>query len=82
MTVLPLRRTLVLALAATWLLCTASPPVGAQADEPTRGRLLVFAVPGVTWADLRGRDLPAFERLLGLAATLQPASYQMLISWT
>lgn len=43
---------------------------GAQDDEgaPRPGRLLVFSVPGITWADLEGRDLPAFESLLDDAA--------------
>jgi hypothetical protein len=45
-------------------------PASAQDDDGAArpGRLLVFSVPGVTWADLDGRDLPAFESLLGDAA--------------
>jgi hypothetical protein len=44
-------------------------PAGAQDDRTsTPGRLLVFAVPGITWDDLRGRELPAFEALLEDAA--------------
>ena len=43
------------------------------AQEPADGveRVVVISMPGLRWADLEGRDLPAFERLLHASAVAQ-----------
>ena len=44
---------------------TAGAAVGAAGSSPERaGRVLVLSLPGVTWSDLEGVDLPTLNRLL------------------
>lgn len=41
---------------------------GGSASSPRIGKVLVLSLPGVTWADLEGADLPALNRLVDGAA--------------
>ncbi|WP_421120072.1 hypothetical protein ACE2AJ_01585 [Aquihabitans daechungensis] len=63
-----LRALLLLALAVLvpWALPTHA--VDAQADGPEQPRLLVVSLPGVTWADVQGHELPNLDAFLEDAA--------------
>ena len=64
-----LRRLLALGL-VTLALATALPgrPAGAEAKADRPGRLLVFSMPGVSWADVQDADLPNLRAFVEDAA--------------
>lgn len=64
-----IRRTLALILAAV-ALAVALPtrPAGAEEVAPEPGRLLVVSMPGVSWADVEGADLPNLQEFVEDAA--------------
>ena len=63
------RRLALLALVAVTVLCGL--PAGAGADdaggEAQPGRLLIYSVPGLTWAEVGDHDLPELERFFATA---------------
>ena len=64
-----LRRLLAVAVAATALACSVPiHPAGAQAEASRPGRLLVFSMPGVSWADVEQADLPNLDAFVADAA--------------
>ncbi len=76
------------ALAAAVVVAGSAPPADAAAPA---GRVLVIAVPGLTWAEVRDHDLPAIEALLddaavanlaprGVAARATPGAAYLTIS--
>lgn len=84
MTLRRLRTALLLALALLALVpATAASASGARTGDETDakpaskpGRLLVVSMPGLTWADVKGQDLPALKGLLAdsALAALAPRS--------
>jgi hypothetical protein len=59
----------VLVLAAVTAVAATAAPARAQAGDPEAGgRVLVIALPGVTWADIEAADLPNLDTVLEGAA--------------
>ena len=63
------RALLLLVLVAAFLV--GSWPSTARAQTDDAERVIVVSLPGLRWADLEGRDLPTFERLLRASAVAQ-----------
>lgn len=60
------RRVVAAALLAL-VVVTNTPAASAQTDEVAPGRLLIYSVPGLTWAEVADHDLPHLEAFFGSA---------------